>query len=343
MIRVVALVFFLLVPGLGFAKDKVLNIYGWAGEIPSALIKKFEHETGIRVNFSSYDNNETLYAKLHASTQPIYDIVVPSAYFVERLKKQGFLKALDKTRLPYFKNIEPEFLDPAYDAHNAYSVPMVWGATGIFYNQKWIESPPKTWADLWDETWRAKLMLLDDPREVFAMALLSLGYSPNDENPKHLEAAFQHLKALNPNVKLFASESIQAIMIDEDALVGLGWNGDASKAHAENPNIDFVYPKEGFVIWVDCLAILNNAPHSDEAYQFIDFMLKAENAAIQGQSDGYAITNAAGKALLPEALQKNPMVYPSPEILKRGIVQRDASEENLELYNTYWQKLKFSF
>ena len=186
-------------------------------------------------------------------------------------------------------------------------------------------------------------MLLDDPREVFAIALLSLGHSPNDPNPKHIRDAFEHLRMLTPNIKLFASESIQALMIDEDALVGIAWNGDTYKAHAENPNLHFTYPEEGFVIWIDCLAILKQAPHPDEAYAFINFILKAKNAAILGQSEGYAIPNQAGKALLPQTLQNNPMVYPSPDILKHGVIQRDVSEENLALYNTYWQKLKFSF
>ncbi len=329
--------------GVTLAADKILNVYAWGGEIPHHLIRQFEEETGIHVNFSTYDNNETLYAKLHASNKTIYDVVVPSSYFVERLKKQDLLQKLDYQRLPHFKNIDSVFINNAYDSDNQYSVPFIWGATGIFYNQQWIKQPPKTWDDLWQKTWRHQLMLLDDPREVFAMALLSLGYSPNDSDPKHIEAAFKHLKALIPNIKLFASESIQAILIDEDAHVGATWNGDAFKAHIENKDVQFVYPEEGFVIWVDCLVMLKNAPHPDEAYAFINFLLKAENAAALALSEGYAITNQAAKALLPKYIRENPMVYPSNHILKRGVIQLDMSEESLVLYNEYWQKLKFSF
>ncbi|MCH9756053.1 MAG: spermidine/putrescine ABC transporter substrate-binding protein [Gammaproteobacteria bacterium] len=325
------------------AADKVVNVYAWGGEIPQKLIHDFEQETGIHVNFSTYDNNETLYAKLHALNKPVYDVIIPSTYFVERLKKQGFLKQLDHKRLPHFKNIDPTFLNASYDPNNQYSVPFVWGATGIFYNQHWVKKSPQSWNDLWDKRWRHQLMLLDDPREVFAMALLSLGYSPNDTSPKHIEAAFLKLKSLIPNIKLFASESIQAIIIDEDALVGATWNGDAFKGNFENANIQFVYPKEGFVIWVDCLAMLNNAPHPDEAYAFIDFLLTAESGVKLALTEAYAITNQAAYPLLPKALRENPMAYPSTEVLKRGVIQLDLSEESLALYNDYWQQLKFSF
>jgi spermidine/putrescine transport system substrate-binding protein len=343
MMRFIILLTSLLLSNILLAADKIVNVYAWGGEIPSSLIKAFEHETGIHVNFSTYDNNETLYAKLHASQQPIYDVIVPSTYFVERLQKQGFLAKLDHTHLPNIKNIDPIFDNKTYDPGNQHSIPFIWGATGIFYNQHWIKSNPKAWHDLWNKSWRHQLMLLDDPREVFALALLSLGYTPNDDNPEHIKQAYLKLRQLTPNIKLFASESIQALIIDEDAIAGSAWNGDAYKANLENPDIQFVYPEEGFVIWIDCLALLDKAPHPDEGYAFINFMLNAENAKKLALSEGHAITNKAGKALLPEALQSNPMVYPPETILKHGVVQRDLSEETLALYSTYWQKLKFSF
>jgi len=322
--------------------NKTLNLYAWGGEIPKALIQKFEHETGIKVNFSTFDNNETLYAKLKATPRPMYDVVLPSAYFVERLKKQNLLAQLDPTRLSNLKNLAPAFTNNNYDPQNNYSVPLIWGVTGIFYNQTWVKNLPTHWSALWKPQWRHQLMLLDDPREVFGMALLKLGYSPNDTNPKHIEEAFKCLLTLAPNIKLFASESIQSIMIDGDAVLGSAWNADALKAHRENTNIQFIYPEDGFVIWIDCLALLKNAPHPDEAYAFINFMLEASSAASLALAEGHAITNQAGKALLPESIQSNPMIYPAPEVLKRGIIQRDLDEKTLELYNTYWQKLKFS-
>jgi len=321
----------------------VVNVYVWGGEIPKKLVKAFEAETGINVNFSTYDSNETMYAKLKASNNSIYDVVLPSGYFVERMVRQGMLEKLDFSQLNNRINIDPQFTNNDYDPGNHYSVPLIWGTTGIFFNQNKIKSPPSKWQQLWDKRWREQVMLLDDSREVFAIALMSLGYNPNDNDPSHIEAAFNHLLELAPNIKLFSNDGIQSIIIDEDANLGSAWNGDALKAHAENSAINFVYPEDGFVIWVDCLAIPKNPPHLKEALSFINFMLNAQNSAQIALIEGHAITNAPAQALLPDDIRNNPMIYPSAEILKRGYFQRDLGEDTLKLYNQYWQQLKLAF
>lgn len=323
--------------------NKVVNVYAWGGEIPKHVIQSFERETGIHVNFSTYDSNEILYAKLRSSNQSIYDVIFPSAYFVERMKNQGMLTPLQHDKLSHISNIDPRFRNHAYDPSNQFSIPLVWGATGIFYNHHFVKNPTRTWASLWDKRFHGQLMLLDDSREVFSMALMALKYPPNDTNPDHILAAFNHLLALIPNIKLFGSDGIQAVMIDEDAIVGTSWNGDALKAQVENPNIQFVYPDEGFVIWIDCLAIPVNPPHPNEAYQFIDYLLRAQTAATIALQQGYAITNRPGIALLPDAIRNNPNIYPNETILKRSHVQRDVNDKTLLLYNQYWQAFKLAF
>ena len=323
--------------------NKVVNIYAWGGEIPKQIIQQFEQETGIRVNFSTYDSNETMYAKLRSSPQSLYDVVLPSAYYVERMQKKGMLSPIDHNKLSNYSNIDSAFTDNDYDRGNHYSIPLIWGATGIFYNQQHIKQPPKTWLSLWNPQWREQLMLLDDSREIFALALLSLHYSPNDQNPTHIHEAYQKLKQLITNIKLFGSDGVQAVMIDEDAIIGSAWNGDALKAHAENPNIGFVYPEEGFVIWIDCLAIPINPPHPQEAYQFINYLLSARISADVALKEGHAITNREGKKRLPEPIRNNTTVYPSDKTLQRGYVQRDVSEDTIALFNKYWQKLKLEF
>jgi spermidine/putrescine transport system substrate-binding protein len=317
---------------------KTVNVYAWGGEIPVQVIHLFEQQTGIKVNFSTYDSNETMYAKLRTNSQGMYDIILPSTYFVERMN--NMLLPLDLNKIPNIKHINPFFLTELKP--NYYGIPLVWGATGIFYNKKYINKPIK-WQDLWHKNYRNQLMLLNDPREVFAMALMSLGYHPQDNNPQHIQQAYQALVNLIPNIKLFANEGVQALMIDSDALLGSAWNGDVFKAHNENSEINFVYPQDGFVIWIDCLAIPKNAPHIEEAYTFINFLLKPEIAAKIALIEGHAITNQDGKDLLPKKIRNNKTIYPSDKTLKRGYMQHDIHADTMSLYHELWQKLKLDF
>lgn len=330
-------------PIQSFANNNVVNVYAWSGEITSKVIHQFEKETGITVNFATYENNEIMYAKMRAVKNPGYDVIMPSSYFVARMVKQNqnMLEKLDRNKLSNFKNIDTQFINPTYDPNLQYSVPYLWGITGIFINQQFYAPESVTsWNDLWAPRFHNQLMLLDDTRENFSMALLALGYSPNDDNPKHIEQAYLKLKALMPNTKVFSSDTIVSIIIDEDATVGSAWNGDAFKAQSENPNINFIFPKEGFVIWVDNFSIPKNAPHKENAYTFINFMLRADVARDAALSTRYATANRAGKKLLPRDIQNNPTVYPAADVMKRGIFQTDLSEETLALYEKYWEKLK---
>lgn len=320
----------------------MVNVYVWGGEIPKTLVRQFEKDTGISVNFSTYDSNETMYTKLKASRNMVYDVVMPSGYFVERMHKQNMLEKLDQTKLSNLKNISEWFTHSAYDPGNQYSAPINWGATGIFYNSKWSKKTPTSWSDLWHKNWRRELMLLDDAREVFSMALMKLGYSPNDKDPEHIKQAYDALLHLAPNIKMFASDNVQAIIIDSDAIAGSAWNGDAFKARQENKNIQFVYPKEGFVIWVDCLVIPKGAPHLNEAYTFINYVLRPESAKEIALREGHATTNEKGQALLPEHIRNDTTVYPKPEILKRATIQRDVGHDTVAIYNKYWQQLKLA-
>ncbi len=322
---------------------KVVNVYVWGGEIPKSIVQKFEKETGIRVNFSTYDSNETMFSKLKASRHGVYDVVMPSGYYVERMKKLNMLLKLDSKKLPNLKNIQETFKKAQFDRNNHYSAPINWGATGIFLNKEQVKAPVMSWKSLWNPSFKRKLLLLDDAREVFSMALLSLGYSANDTDPAHIKQAFEALLSLSPNIKVLSTEGVQAIMIDGDAAAGSAFNGDAFKAQMENSAIEFVYPSEGFVIWVDCLAIPTHAPHKKEAYTFINYMLQPESGVEIALKEGHASANAAAIKLLPASIKNNPVVYPPKKVMQRATIQQDIGEETLELYNEYWQKLKLSF
>ena len=332
--------FLLLFTSVAHAK-KILNLYAWTGEIPDEIISQFEKETGITVNFATYENNEVMYAKLRASKNAGYDIVMPSGYFVDRMRRFDMLEPLDKSKLPNWKNLNPEFLHPAYDPQTMYSVPFIWGITGIFVNEQYFSQYHiRKWSDLWNEEFSNELLLLDDSREVFSMALLTLGYPANDKDPQHIKQAYLKLKSLMQNVKVFSTETVVAIIIDEDANAGMAWNGDAYKASKDNPDIKFIYPEEGYVIWVDNFAIPKNARHKEEAYTFLNYILRPDVAKQIALSTNYPIANLAGQKLLPAEILNNPVIYPPKNIMRKAQFQTDPGDATLALYEQYWEELK---
>lgn len=338
-IRNVITLFMMLMTQTLYASDNIINVYTWAEEIPTFIIDQFEKETGIHVNYSTYDSNEIMYAKLRASKHPAYDIVEPSSYYVDRMRRQNLLEPLNKSYLPNFKYLDPEFTNLAYDPQSQYSIPFVWGITGIFVNQTYFKDV-KNWNQFTEQQYANQLMFLDDSREVFAMALHSMGYSINDSNPEHIRQAYLKLKELLPNIRLFNSDAVASILIDEDATVGMAWNGDLYKAMQENPHLQFIFPKDGFEIWVDNFAILKTAPHKENAYKFLNFLMRPDIAKAVSLAINYSTANLAAKELMPVAVKNNPVLYPPHHIFHRGECQVDIGDQAFALYETYWEQLK---
>ena len=330
----------LLFPVAACAKE-IVNIYAWTNEIPDLVLRQFEKESGIKVNISTYENNEIMYAKLRTGKNPGYDIVMPSSYFVDRMRRLNMIEKLDKSKITTWKNINPKFQHPDYDPNLEYSLPHVWGLTGIFVNRKYHAAKDITnWKDLWNPQYKDQLMVLDDVREVFSMALLSLGYSANDKNPQHIREAFLQLKKLMQNIKVFSSDTVASIIIDEDATLGMSWNGDAYKASLENPNIDFIFPKDGFVMWVDNFSIPKQAPHKTNAYVFLNFITRPDIAEKVALYSKFSTTNLAAQQKLPPEIRDNPICYPPQAVLNKGQFQTDVGDEALGLFEKYWEELK---
>ncbi|MES2218681.1 MAG: spermidine/putrescine ABC transporter substrate-binding protein [Pseudomonadota bacterium] len=323
------------------AADNILNVYTWSGEIPRSVIVQFEKETGIKVNYSTFDSNEIMYTKFRAAKNPGYDVIEPSSYYIDRMSHQGMLTKLNKARLPNFKNLDPDFLNKSYDPGSDYSVPFIWGITGIFLNKDYFSpNVVASWDSLLDKKYLNQLMFLDDAREVFSIALRTLGYSINDNNPEHIKQAYLKLKSFMPNVKLFNSDAIISILIDEDATIGMAWNGDMFKASLENNKLQFVYPQNGFEIWVDNFAILKDAPHPDNAYAFLNFMMRPEIAKAVSLNINYSTANLAARKLMPADVQNNPALYPSHEVLAQGEFEADVGDAASTLFEKYWEQLK---
>jgi spermidine/putrescine transport system substrate-binding protein len=322
-------------------QQQVLNVYMWANWVPPQVLAQFTRETGIKVNFATYESNEILYAKLSAGKNPGYDIIAPSSFYIKRMVEANLLAVINHHRLSNFMNVDHNFLHQAYDYTNSYSIPFAWGVTGIFYNDRYFKPGTiKSWQDLWQQRYKQQLLLLDDPRDVLTMALLSQGYSANDENPAHIHQAYRHLKKLLNNVKLFNVDAVSSILIDEDATIGMAWNGDVFRARQENQHLHFVFPQEGFAIWLDCLSIAKNAPHLDNAYKFINFLLQPAIAKVITSTYGFATANTPGQKSLPLAMRQDPTITIPARILKNGVINDALAQPTINLYEKYWELLK---
>jgi spermidine/putrescine transport system substrate-binding protein len=323
-----------------FAFGNVLYVYNWSEYMPQSVIQAFQKETGIRVYYSTYDSNEAMYAKVKTDQSSSYDILVPSTYFVNKMSKEGMLAVIDVSKLSNYKNLDESLLHQPFDPDNKYSVPYLWGSTGISFNARVLgEGAIKSWEDLWSEKYKKSLLLTDDLREVFGMALKTLGYSANTQNPQEIAKAYEKLKLLMPNVKLYNSESPKEFYLGEEVAAGMNFNGENYMANLESPDIHYVYPKEGILLWMDSLVIPANAKNVENAHKFIDFLLRPEIAKEISEEVGYASPNMVAIELLDDEVRNNPIIYPTKEDLKNSEFQVDLGEA-LSLYESYWEQLK---
>ncbi|TKB50515.1 extracellular solute-binding protein [Ferrimonas sediminicola] len=322
------------------AANDVVYFYNWSEYIPEGLLTEFEKETGIKVIYTTYDSNEAMHAKLKLTGAKGYDIVVPSTYFVAKMRDEGLLQPVDHAKLSNFKHLDPLMLDKPYDPGNQYSIPYVWGATGIGINTDFVD--PATisgWKDLWDPKWKGQLMLMNDQREVFHMALRILGYSANSTDPKELEEAYQYLRKLMPNALVFNSDTPSLPYMAGEVSLGMIWNGSAFEANKNDPAITMIYPKEGAIFWMDNLSIPAGAENVEAAHKLINFLLRPEVAAKVCQEVGYPTPNKTAKAMLDPEFANNPIIYPPSEVIEAGEFQSDVGEA-VRLYDKYWQKLR---
>jgi len=322
------------------AADKELYVFNWSEYMPEAVLEAFEHDTGIKVHYSTYDSNEAMYAKIKTAGAESYDIIVPSTYFVNKMSREGLLAKIDKSKLTHYANLDPKLLGKAYDPKNDYSVPYLWGSTGISYNAAVLgEGAITSWSDLWRPEYKGKLLLTDDLREVFGMTLLSLGYSSNSTDSGEITKAYEKLKTLMPNVRVFNSESPKQVYLSEEVVAGMNFNGENYMANEEMPSLRYVYPKEGIMVWVDSLVIPKNAKNVDAAHAFIDYLLRPEVAKLISEEIGYATPNAEAVKLLDEAVRTNRIIYPTEADLKNSEFQIDVGDA-IAVYEKYWEQLK---
>ena len=315
-----------------------LNVLIWSNYLPDSVIAEFQQRYNAKLNVELYDSNEAFLAKLQAAPGA-YDIVVPSDYVVSVLRAQDLLLELDRDRLTNFPSLDPSLVDLSYDPGNRFSVPYLWGTTGIGYRKDRVTDPVDSWAIMWNSRYRDRIAMLDDVRETFGVALRFQGKSPNSTDSGEIEQAARLLADQKPLVKAYDSGAFDQLLLTGDAWLVQGYNGQIAKAMAENPAIAYAVPKEGATIAVDNLCIPRRAPHPDLAHQFINFVLDAKVAAEISNETGYSSPNLAAREFIKPELLANEAVYPSREVLSRCDFLTTVGSA-ISVYDRLWTEIK---
>jgi putrescine transport system substrate-binding protein len=344
------------VPAAG--QERVVNVYNWSDYINPQVLEQFTKQTGIKVQYDTFDANETLETKLLAGKSG-YDVVVPTAYFLQRQVMAGVFQKLDKSKLPNLVNVWPEIANrlAAYDPGNQYGVNYMWGTTGIGYNVKAVRERfgPNAKVDSWDIVFKPENLakfkecgvhMLDSADDILPAALHYLGLDPISTKPEDLDRAEQLMQKIRPSVRKFhSSEYLNALASGEICLV-VGWSGDIKQAknraiEAKNDiEIGYAIPKEGAQMWFDNFAIPKDAPNPAEALAFINFMLDPQVAAKNSDAISYANGNLASQKFIDKKVLNDPGVYPDAATMAKLYIVRARNPRAQRLINRIWTRIK---
>jgi spermidine/putrescine transport system substrate-binding protein len=321
-----------------------LNIFSWADYLFPDAIAQFEQRYGIHVNYDTYASNESLLAKLQAGASN-YDVIVPTSYMVITLNKLGLLSRLDKAKLPNFKYVLPRFQNPTFDPHCEHTVPYTWGTTGIAFNAKAFSNDekqfPKDWDVFWDKNLALRMTLLDDARETLGMALKRRGHSYNSLDKTQIQDACNDLKQQKPLVMSYTSDQVIIQLASGDSLASLAYSGDVYQAIRDNKDVRYRIPESGASIWSDNLCIPESAPHKENAYKWLNFMMEPEIAAACANYTRYATPNEKAQKLIEPELLTDKNLYPPENILAKCEEIGDIGSM-IFFYDQMWTELKCS-
>ena len=330
------------------AADTVtINVYNWGQYIADGtddsldVIEAFEEAyPNIKVNYMTFDSNESMYTKLKAGGSS-FDIIIPSDYMIDKLIQEDMLEELDFSNIPNYATIDEGFKNLAYDPENRYSVPYTWGTVGIIYNTNYVDPADVTgWEVFWNEKYSGKILMFDNPRDAFAIAQLELGYDLNTEDSVALGLAAQLLRDQKPLVQAYVMDQIFDKMERAEAWIAPYYAGDYLTMVEENPDLAFYFPEEGYNLFVDAICIPKGAEHKKEAETFINFLISPEICAQNLEYLGYSAPSTAAKELMDPEMAENPVAYPSGEVLARGAAFRALSETATQEMNTLWLTVK---
>ena len=324
------------------ADNGTVYFYNCGDYIDEDLLAKFTKETGIKVDYSTYDTNEIMYQKLK-STPGSYDLVIPSDYMIEKMINNDMLQKLDFSKIPNYANIDEQFKNLPYDPNNEYSIPYMWGTMGIVYNKTMVTEPVDSWDILWDSKYDDQIFMYDSERDSIMVALKKLGYSMNTRDEAQLEEAKQLLIEQAPLVLAYVGDEGKNKMINGEAALMLAWSGDAMVMLQENPDLAYAIPKEGSNWFVDGMVMSKDAANVEQAYQYMNFLCRPDIAAKNAEYIGYSTPISAARELLPEEIKNSEVAYPDPSILKKDNMEMfNDPSDIISLYSSIWTEVKAS-
>ena len=322
-----------------------INVYNWGQYIGDGtddtidVNKEFTERTGIKVNYSTYDDNESLLAKLEMGGAN-YDVIIPSDYMIEKLIEKDMLEKINFDNIPNFQYIDDTFKNPLYDPKNEYSVPYTFGTVGIIYNTKYVTKEVDSWNILWDEEYKDKILMFSNPRDAFGIAQFLLGIDVNTTNTEDFDKCYDKLKEQKPVIQNYVMDQIFEAMPRTDAWIAPYYAGDYITMVQDNEDLAFAYPKEGYNYFVDAICIPKGAEHKEAAEAYINFLCDPEIAGQNSEAIGYAVPISEAKQYMSEEYAENEIMYPPAEVIEKGELFRNLPDDTMQYMNKLWTDVR---
>ena len=336
--------------GFYYAKENdVMNgeklvVYNWGEYIDPEVLTMFEEETGIDIVYEEFETNEILYPKI-SSGAIAYDVICPSDYMIQRMIENDLLSEINFDNIPNLKNIGKQYLEQSrqFDPENKYSVPYCWGTVGILYNKMMVDEPVDSWSILWDPKYKDNILMQDSVRDAFGVTLKYLGYSLNSIDLDELTEAKNLLIEQKPLVQAYVIDQVRDKMIGNEAALGVIYSGEAIYTQKENPNLEYVIPKEGSNIWIDSWVIPKNAEHKENAEKFINFLCRPDIELMNFEYITYSTPNEAARELIEdESIRNSEIAFPDLSKYDNLETFQYLGTEADQVYGDLWNKVKSS-
>lgn len=317
-------------------------VYNWGEYIDPDTLDQFEEETGIHVVYDEFETNEIMYPKVESGTSN-YDVVCPSDYMIQKMIENDLLAEINFDNIPNVKNIGEQYFEQSkgFDPENKYSIPYCFGTVGILYNKTMVDEPIDSWDVLWDEKYADNILMQDSVRDAFMVALKRLGYSMNTTDEEQVKEAAQTLIDQKPLVQAYVIDQVRDKMIGNEAAIGVIYSGEAIYTQRENPDLEYVIPKEGTNVWIDSWVIPKNAKNKENAEKFIDFMCREDIALKNFEYITYSTPNTAAQANIEdEDIKNSKIAFPDFSEYSNLETFDYLGVDGDNLYNEYWKQVK---